>query len=49
MGFKDPAVIEKDVIFADTDTIKAWWSDAFNPSQNLHPASSNDHKEEVLR
>lgn len=49
MGIKDPAVIEKDVICADRDTIKAWWSGAFNPGQNLHPASSNNHKEEAWR
>lgn len=49
MGIKDPAVIEKEVFFVCRDTIKAWWSDAFNHSQNLHPASSNNHKEAAGR
>lgn len=44
MGIKEPAVIEKDAFFVCRDTTKAWWSYAFNPSQSLHPASTNNHK-----
>lgn len=29
-------VIEKDVIFANRDGVKAWWSGAFSLGQNLH-------------
>lgn len=36
MDLGQSKVIEKDVIFANRDGVKAWWSGAFSVGQNLH-------------
>lgn len=36
MDLRHSKVIEKDVIFANRDGVKAWWSGGFGLGQNVH-------------